>query len=55
MTEGQRRRTQQALAETQRFIDRESARPADTRPADMKQHLEFCIKHKAKLIEMLAQ
>lgn len=47
------RRIKVALAETQRFIDKESPRNADTRPADMLQHLNFCIAHKARLLAML--
>ncbi len=43
----------QAISETESFIERESARADDLRPADMQQHLDFCIAHKQKLIKML--
>jgi hypothetical protein len=49
------RRLTQTIAECDRFIAKESARPADTRPADMQQHLDFCIGHKAKLENMMAE
>ena len=54
MTDEHKRRIKQALAETQRFIDKESPRDPKLRPADMQQHLDLCIAHKAKLEAMLA-
>lgn len=54
MTTNQIQRIKQALAETQRFIDKEGKRDPKLRPADMQQHLDFCISHKAKLEAMLA-
>lgn len=53
MTAYERQKIEQALAETKRFIAKEAPRNADTRPADMKQHLDFCIGHAAKLQGML--
>ncbi len=52
-TPEQKRRIEQALAETKRFIEREGERDPSLRPADMQQHLEFCIGHKVKLEAML--
>jgi hypothetical protein len=49
-----RKRTIDALAETQRFIDKESARRADLRPASVQKLLDGYIAHKAKLIAHLA-
>lgn len=43
-----------AIAECERFIEKEGSRAADLRPADMQQHLEYCISHRLKLIGMLA-
>lgn len=47
------RRILQAIAECDAFIAKESARSADLRPADIQQHLDFCIAHRAKLVAML--
>ena len=54
MSQDQIRRIQQAIAECDSFIAKESARRADLRPADMQQHLDFCIAHRAKLAAMVA-
>jgi hypothetical protein len=43
-----------AIADCERFIAKESPRDPTIRPDDMKKHLDFCIKHKEKLIAMLA-
>lgn len=48
-----RRRTEAALVETQRFIDRETARGAHNRPADMQDALDKAISHRAKLLAVL--
>lgn len=53
MTTYERQRVVQALAETNRFIAKEAPRNADTRPAAMKQHLDFCYAHAIKLQRML--
>jgi len=53
MTDYERRKIVEAISECQRFIDIESPRSADLRPADVAQHLAFCHTHKAKLIKML--
>ena len=45
----QLKRAQDALAETIRFIEKESPRRADLRPADVQQCLDFYIAHKARL------
>ena len=45
----QLKRTMDALAETARFIEKESPRRADLRPADVQKHLDFCIAHKSRL------
>lgn len=45
----QLKRAQDALAETIRFIEKESPRRADLRPSDVQKHLDFCIAHKARL------
>ena len=50
----QTRRILQAIEECDRFIAKESPRSADLRPADIQQHLDFCIAHKAKLQAMIA-
>jgi hypothetical protein len=44
-----------AIAECDRFIAVEGPRSADLRPADMSAHLEFCRRHREKLIALLAQ
>ena len=46
-------RVEQALAETQRYIDKESARADDLRPANIQVLLERYIAHKVKLTGML--
>jgi hypothetical protein len=43
------RRVDSALADTQRYIDRESARADDLRPAATQELLDKYIAHKAKL------
>lgn len=48
-------RVKQAIAECDAFITKESQRPAYTRPADMQKHLDFCIAHKSRLIEMIGE
>lgn len=42
-----------AIADCNRFIDRESARRADLRPADVAELLAWYIGHRAKLAAML--
>lgn len=54
MTKEQRRRVISALEETQRFIDKESKRSADLRPAETQNLLDWYVAHKAKLEAMLA-
>jgi hypothetical protein len=54
LTKERSRRIIQAIQECDRFIGKEGPRDADLRPAAAAQHLEFCIKHKAKLQAMLA-
>lgn len=46
-------RLEQALDETQRYIDKESARADDLRPAAIQELLERYIAHKVKLTGML--
>lgn len=53
MTKETSRKILQAISECDRFIAIEEKRSADLRPAKVAQHLEFCHKHKAKLIKML--
>ncbi|WP_288078667.1 hypothetical protein [Pseudomonas sp.] len=53
MTESQTTRIKQAIAECDAFITKESQRPAATRPADMQKHLDFCIAHKSRLLDMI--
>lgn len=55
MTTTETRRILQAIAECNRFIEKEEKRSADLRPADVQQHLDFCKAHKEKLIQMLAK
>lgn len=55
MTASQRRRVIEALNETQRFIDKESARNPKLRPADTQKLLDFYIAHAAKLRAMLVE
>jgi hypothetical protein len=45
----QLKRTQEALEQTIRFIAKESPRRADLRPAEVQEHLDFCITHKVRL------
>lgn len=54
MSNEHKRRILEAIAECDAFIAKESPRNASLRPADMQQHLDFCIAHKQKLIDMLA-
>jgi hypothetical protein len=54
MTQVQQNKIIQAIAECSRYIEKEQAHRADLRPADVAQHLEFCIQHRAKLQAMLA-
>lgn len=44
---------ERSIKECTTFIEKESKRPVDTRPLNMQQHLDFCIKHKAILEERL--
>ena len=46
-------RIQQAIAETKRFIDKESSRDPSLRPAKTQSILDAYIKHLAKLEAML--
>ena len=55
MSQEQIRRIHQAIAECDKFIDKESGRRADLRPADVQQYLDFCITHRAKLLAMLGE
>lgn len=55
MTAANRRKIVEALAETQRFIDKESVRNPSLRPADVQKTLDFYVAHKAKLETMLAE
>lgn len=48
------KRVLQAIAECDRFIEKETPRNAALRPADIAAHLEFCKAHKAKLVAMIA-
>jgi hypothetical protein len=54
-TPDQARRVREAIAECDRYIAKEGPRPADTRPADAQQHLDFCKQHRVKLLAMLAE
>ena len=54
MTQSQERRVIEAIAECDRYIAKESPRPADTRPTWAAKHLAFCEQHRIKLITMLA-
>lgn len=53
MTVDQQRRVLDALAETQRFIDRETARDARLRPPEVQALLAFYVAHRARLCAML--
>lgn len=48
-------RVEQALEETQRYIDKESARADDLRPANIQALLERYIAHKVTLTRMLGK
>ncbi len=48
-------RFEDALAETQRYIDKESARADDLRPAHIQELLERYISHKVTLTRMLGK
>lgn len=48
-------RIKQAIAECDRYIEREAPRNPELRPAAVQQHLDFCIDHRAKLEAMLAE
>jgi len=50
----QKKRIISALDQTNRFIEQETNRGEENRPADMQKHLVFCIAHRAKLTAMLA-
>lgn len=52
--EDQRRRVIEAIAECDRYIDREDKRNPILRPVDVQKHLDFCKAHKAKLQGMLS-
>jgi len=54
MTQDQARRVQEAIAECDKFIAKESCRRDDLRPADVQKFLDFCISHRASLAGMLA-
>lgn len=54
-TAQQVKRILEAIGDCDQFIAKEGPRNPDLRPADMQQHLDFCIAHKQKLIDMLAQ
>jgi hypothetical protein len=54
MSDEQRRRALQSIAECDRFIEREEGRNADLRPAETQQLLEFYKSHRAKLQARLA-
>lgn len=54
MTTYERKKIEQALAETQRFIDKEGARNPDLRPADTQKIFDGYVAHKAKLLGILA-
>lgn len=45
----------EAIAECNRFIDKEEPRNPSLRPADVQQHLEFCKAHRVKLAGMLEE
>lgn len=53
LTASQKSRVFQAIADCERFIDKEARRDSALRPADMQKHLDYCVAHKAKLIEMV--
>lgn len=55
MTNEQARRIIEAIAECQRFIDKEEPRSADLRPADVQKTLDFYKKHMTKLQLMLTE
>ena len=53
MTADQIRRIEQAIAECDRFINKEEKRDATLRPADVQNTLDFYKSHKIKLQNML--
>lgn len=53
MSNEQNRRIIEAIAECDRFIDREEARNVSLRPADIQKTLAFYKAHRAKLSAML--
>ena len=53
MTNTQRERIQQCIAECDRFIAKERARADDLRPRPVQEMLEFQIEHRIKLQAML--
>jgi len=53
MTTDQIRKVQEAIADCNRFIEREEKRSADLRPADTQKLLDWYIAHRAKLTAML--
>ena len=53
-TEAAKRRVMDGIADCDRFIAKEEGRSADLRPANVQQHLDFCIAHKAKLQNAIA-
>jgi hypothetical protein len=52
-TQEQKRRIIEAIAECDRYIEREGKRIESLRPESEKKHLNFCLSHRAKLNEML--
>lgn len=55
MSDDQITRVKQAIAECEAFIAKESNRPIETRPADMQKHLDFCIAHKSRMLQMIGK
>jgi hypothetical protein len=53
MSQDETRRVIEAIAECDKFIAKEQPRNAALRPAEVQQHLDFCIAHRAKLVGML--
>ena len=53
MTAQQAQSIRSAINDCTRFIDKESARSADLRPADIAKLLDWYIAHRAKLTAML--
>lgn len=49
------RRIKLAIGDCARFIAKEGSRDATLRPADMQQHLDFCIRRKSEMETLLAE